>query len=126
MDGLQACICQVVIGPFVNVSLFLDLVVIRQTVYFMNEHLKVDVCVDFVGSGHGEMQPAHSFHVVVLPEARDKRVTQLKGRFILQLSLRCYRGETLAAALTQILLKRYVLMVHYGLSDHLGDCGNRY
>lgn len=125
MDGLQACIYQVVIGPFVNVSLFLDLVVIRQTVYFMNEHLKVDVCVDFVGSGHGEMQPAHSFHVVVLPEARDKGVTQLKGWFILQLSLRCYRGETLAAALTQIRLKRYVLLVHYGLSEHLGDCGNK-
>lgn len=79
VDGLQAGVCQVIIGPFVNVSLFLDLVVVRQTVYFMNEYLKVDVCVYFVGSGHSEMQPAHSFQVVILPEARDRGVTHLKG-----------------------------------------------
>lgn len=70
VDGLQAGVAQVVVGPFVNVSLLLDLVVVRQTVDFMNEHLKVDVWVYFVGSGHGEMQPAHGLRVVILPGTR--------------------------------------------------------
>ena len=49
----QASICQVIIGPFVDVPLLLNLVVVRQPVHFMDKHLKVDVRVDLVGSGHG-------------------------------------------------------------------------
>lgn len=52
---LQAGVCQVIIGPLVDVSLRLYLVVVRQTVHFVDEHLKVDVRVHFVGSSHREV-----------------------------------------------------------------------
>lgn len=52
---LQADISQIVVGPLVDVSLRFYFVVVRQTVDFMYEHLKVDVRVDFVGSGHSEV-----------------------------------------------------------------------
>lgn len=52
---LQAGVCQIIVGPPMNVSLCLYFVVVRQAVYFMDEHLKVDVWVHFVGSGYGEM-----------------------------------------------------------------------
>lgn len=86
---LQAGVHQVIIGPFVNVSLFLDLVVVRQAVYFMNEYLKVDVCVYFVGSGHSQMQSAYSLHVVILPAPRD-RDTKRHGRMLnVTVNVRC-------------------------------------
>lgn len=49
---LQTCVCQVVIGPFVDVPLLLNLVVIRKPIHFMDKHLKIDVRVDLVGSGN--------------------------------------------------------------------------
>lgn len=55
MKLLQVGVCQIVVGPLMNVSLRFYFVVVRQTVYFMDEHLKVDVWVHFVGSGHSEV-----------------------------------------------------------------------
>lgn len=42
----------------------------------MNEHLEVDVWVDFVGPGHCEMQPTQSLHIVVL--SSEKRLKPLR------------------------------------------------
>lgn len=47
----------------------------------MNEYLKVDVCVYFVGSGHSQVQSAYSLHVVILPAPRD-RDTKCHGRML--------------------------------------------
>lgn len=66
MNSLQVGICQIVIGPLMNVSLRFYFVVVRQTVHFMDENLKVDVWIHFVGSGHSEIQPPESLHVVIL------------------------------------------------------------
>lgn len=66
MKLLQACVGQVIVGPLVNVSLSLNLVVVRQSVHFMDEDLKVDVRVHLVGSGHCQVQTPQSLHVVVL------------------------------------------------------------
>lgn len=63
---LQAGVSQVVVGPLVNVPLRLDFVVVRQTIYFVDEHGKVDVGIHFESSGHGEMQAPERLHVVVL------------------------------------------------------------
>lgn len=66
MKLLQAGVCQVIVGPLVDVSLRFDLVVVRQTVHFVDEHLEVDVRVHFVGSSHRQMQPPQGLHVVIL------------------------------------------------------------
>lgn len=55
VELLQAGVRQVVVGSLVDVSLRLDLVVVGQTVDFMDEHLEVDVWIHPVGSGHGEV-----------------------------------------------------------------------
>ncbi len=68
----QAGICKVIIGSFMNVPLFLDLMVIWEAIYFVNEHLKVDVRIDFVGPGHCEMQPVQSLDIVILSSEKEK------------------------------------------------------
>jgi len=55
VELLQAGVRQVVVSSLVDVSLRLDLVVVGQTVDFMDEHLEVDVWIHPVGSGHGEV-----------------------------------------------------------------------
>lgn len=55
---LQTGICKVVTDPLLNVPLLLNLMVVWQAIHFVNEHLKIDVWVDFVGPGHCEMQSA--------------------------------------------------------------------
>lgn len=66
VELFQAGVCQVIVGSLMNVSLRRYFVVVRQTVHFMDEHLKVDVRVHLVGARHGEMQPTQGLHVVVL------------------------------------------------------------
>jgi len=63
---LQAGIGQVVVGPLVDVPLGLDLVVVRQAVHLVDEHLEVDVRVDLVGPGHRQVKPAQRLDVVIL------------------------------------------------------------
>lgn len=55
MNLLQVGISQVIVRPLVDVSLRFYFVVVRQSVYFMDKNLKVDVGVDFVGSGHRQV-----------------------------------------------------------------------
>lgn len=66
VELLQAGVCQVIVSPLMNVSLRFYLVVVRQAVYFMDEHLKVDVWVHFVRPRYGQMQPPKGLHVVIL------------------------------------------------------------
>ena len=63
---LQTGVCQVISGPLVDVPLRLDLVIVGQTVHFVDEHLEVDLGVDPVGPRHGEVKSAQGLHIVVL------------------------------------------------------------
>ena len=49
-----------------NVALHLDFVVVRQTVHFMNEHLKFDIQVDFIGFNNGKIQHAERIRIIIL------------------------------------------------------------
>lgn len=55
---LQSSICKVIICPLVNIPLCFNLVVIRQTIHFMDKDFKVDIRIHFIGSGHSKMQPS--------------------------------------------------------------------
>lgn len=52
---LQAGVSQIIVCPLMNVSLCFYFVVIGQTVYFMDEHFKVDVWIHFVGSRYSQV-----------------------------------------------------------------------
>lgn len=96
VDAFQPCICQVVCRPLVDVPLclweweleeggrghsrvtiqplqqlimnqnFTDFSVIRETIHFVDEHLKLYVLVDLVGSCHSLVESNQGFPVVVL------------------------------------------------------------
>lgn len=66
MQLLQTCVCQVIIGPLVDVPLRLDLVIVGKAVHLVDEHLEVDLGVDPVGSRHSEVKTTQSLHVVIL------------------------------------------------------------
>lgn len=50
MQLLQTSICQVIIGPLIDIPLGLNLVVVRKAVHLVDEHLEVDLGVHPVGS----------------------------------------------------------------------------
>lgn len=53
-----------------DVPLGLDLVIIRQAVDFVDEDFEVDLRVDAVGPGHGEMKPRQGLHIIILQEGQ--------------------------------------------------------
>lgn len=53
-----------------DVSLGLDLVIIREAVHFVDKHFKVDVWIDSVGPWNGEVEPAQGLHIIILRERK--------------------------------------------------------
>jgi len=72
VEFLQAHVGQVVVGPLVDVSLGLDLVVVGEAVHLVDEHLEVDVGVDEVRARHRGVQTHQRLHVVVLVTDTDR------------------------------------------------------
>lgn len=47
---VESRVLQVLIGPLMDVPLFVHLVVVRQAVHLVNEHFEADARVDLVGA----------------------------------------------------------------------------
>lgn len=73
MQLFQAGVCQVVVGPLMDVSLGFDLVIVGEAVHFVDEHLEVDLWIDSVGPGHSEVKPAQGLHIIIL-RGRERRI----------------------------------------------------
>ena len=65
-QNAAGCLAELVGHTLSDVSLHLDLVVVRQTVDLVNEHLELDVRVDLVCFDHGEVQHGQRVRVIVL------------------------------------------------------------
>lgn len=66
MQLFQASVCQIIIGSLMDVSLGLDLVIIREAVHFVDKHFKVDLWIDSVCPRNGEVKPAQGLHIIIL------------------------------------------------------------
>lgn len=51
-----------------DISLGLYLVIVWEAVHFVDEHFKIDLRIDTVGSGNSEVKPAQRLHVIILIE----------------------------------------------------------